>query len=173
MKKTLAMIRVWFINQFTLLRVFWGVVALIAAVVLYLYLGNKSADIVTQVISGLVTLFGALMIVIELRSTKKDKKAEYLVDLNNYFHHNETLMKVYGMLEEENQNRAGAPNFKDLTIIDFAAFCSYFENIAFLISNKQVRICDVDDLFGYRFFSMMHCPYIQEQLILPTSSSWQ
>lgn len=173
MRKRIALIRLWVINKITMLRVILTIVVVFISVYLYRYLNTKSSEVVMQVIGFVVTLFSAMMIVVELRNAQKEKKSEYLVELNNYFHGHEILMKVYSMLEEENRNRAGAPNFKELGVCDFAAFCSFFENIAFLISNKQARICDIDDLFGYRFFSMMHCPYIQETLILPTSSSWQ
>ena len=173
MRRILINLRTRLLDRLTVRRLLFVIIPIATVLALYTYLHQRSTDVAIQIIGDVATAFSALLIVFELRNSKKEKKVEYLVELNNYFHGNEILMNVYRMLELENYNKEGASNFVDLDVCDFAAYSSFYENIAFMVENGSTSIGDIDSLFGYRFFSMMHCPYIQETLILPTSSSWQ
>ena len=173
MKRVLSWIHSSIISQLTLRK---AVIFLALAAVFILAVIGFSQPVsnnVLQIVSIVTTLFSALMIVTELHAGKQANKAERLIELNNYFHDNEGLMLMYDALENDKNNGLGAPNFAKVGIVNFAAYCSYFENLGFLINKNVANISDIDDLFGYRFFLMMHCPYIQESNILPHSSSWQ
>ena len=65
-------------------------------------------------------------------------------------------MKVYEALEDENRNLASESNFTHITKSEIASFMDFYENIAYLTKAKVISIADIDDLFGYRFFSFMH-----------------
>ncbi len=173
MKRVLSWIHSSIISQLTLRK---AVIFLALAAVFVLAVIGFSQPVsnnVLQIVSIVTTLFSALMIVTELHAGKQANKAERLIELNNYFHDNEGLMLMCDALENDKNNGLGAPNFAKVGIVNFAAYCSYFENLGFLINKNVANISDIDDLFGYRFFLMMHCPYIQESNILPHSSSWQ
>lgn len=120
-----------------------------------------------------VTLLGTLFIAVELRNSQNVTCSEMLIDLNNYFHDSDRLMKVYAVLENcETDTHIDADDFKDIQSVEIAHYCTFFENLYLLYRHHVADIEDLDDLFGYRFFIFVNNPYIQEHYILPTASSY-
>lgn len=120
-----------------------------------------------------VTLIGTLFIAIELKNSQNVTCSDMLIDLNNYFHDSDRLMKVYEALEENAAHPAeSARIWRDVKGVEVAQYCTFFENLYLLYRHHIAEIEDLDDLFGYRFFLFMNNPYIQEHYILPTSSSY-
>lgn len=120
-----------------------------------------------------VTLLGTLFIAVELRNSQNVTCSEMLIDLNNYFHDSDRLMKVYAVLENcETDPHIDADDFKDIQSVEIAHYCTFFENLYLLYRHHVADIEDLDDLFGYRFFIFVNNPYIQEHYILPTASSY-
>lgn len=120
-----------------------------------------------------VTLLGTIFIAVELKNGQNVTCSDMLIDLNNYFHDSDRLMKVYEVLEcHETDPEACAVLWKDVRSVEVAQYCTFFENLYLLYRNDIAAIEDLDDLFGYRFFIFVNNPYIQENYILPTSSSY-
>lgn len=120
-----------------------------------------------------VTLIGTMFIAIELKNSQNVTCSDMLIDLNNYFHDSDRLMKVYEALEEN----AVRPDdtkaiWRDVKGVEVAQYCTFFENLYLLYRHHIAEIEDLDDLFGYRFFLFMNNSYIQENYTLPTSSSY-
>lgn len=131
-------------------------------------------DKIVDVFSLVGTIVGAIFIAVELQNTQVVTCCETLINLNNYFHENNTLMKVYGLLERNYMTQFADKGLEtDTSENDIAAYCTFFENLYLLINNRIAKISDIDDLFGYRFFIFVNNPYIQENYILPTSSSYR
>lgn len=131
-------------------------------------------DKIVDVFSLVGTIIGAIFIAVELQNTQVVTCCETLINLNNYFHENDTLMKVYGLLERNYITQFADKGLEtDTSENDIAAYCTFFENLYLLINNRIAKISDIDDLFGYRFFIFINNPYIQEHYILPTSSSYR
>lgn len=131
-------------------------------------------DKIVDVFSLVGTIIGAIFIAVELQNTQVVTCCETLINLNNYFHENATLMKVYGLLERSYMTKFADKGLEtDANENDIAAYCTFFENLYLLINNRIAKISDIDDLFGYRFFIFVNNPYIQEHYILPTSSSYR
>ncbi len=119
------------------------------------------------------TIVGAIFVVIELKNSNDVTCCQMLIDLNNYFHDSEKLMKVYTVLDKvhlwgEDDKEA----WKDVEDQDVEFFCTFFENLYLLVEHRIARIKDLDNIFGYRFFLFMNNPHIQEKYILTTSSSF-
>lgn len=120
-----------------------------------------------------VTLLGTLFIAVELRNSQNVTCSQMLIDLNNYFHDSDRLMKVYAVLEScEMDSLIDAHDFKDIQSVEIAHYCTFFENLYLLYRHHVAEIEDLDDLFGYRFFIFTNNPYIQEHYMLPTASSY-
>lgn len=136
-----------------------------------LYSHIKLGELST-LLTFIATMVGAIAISRQLFAAKAITKAEMLINLDTFYHNNEKLMTLYDNLEDENRNHAGATNFSTLNRADYAAFLDFFEKLSFLIENHIAEVRDIDPLFEYRFFSFIHCPYIQEEHLLPTSSSY-
>ena len=119
------------------------------------------------------TLIGTLFVAYELKTSAEVNCCEMLINLNNYFHDSERLMRVYACLDNaylwgENAEEA----WKGVEDTDVQFFCTFFENLAMLVDHRIARIKDLDNLFGYRFFLFMNNPHVQEKYLLTTSASF-
>lgn len=162
------------INRTILVRLLWifaGVSLLLLCYDLIRFFGlGEEAGV--GVFGLAATLVGTIFIAIELRNSQVVTCCEMLIDQNNYFHDNEHLMEVYKALERS-QLEGDVPSvWEGIEDVDIACYCTFFENLYLLHSHKIALIEDLDDLFGYRFFIFANNPHIQEQHILPTSSSY-
>lgn len=111
------------------------------------------------------TLVGTIFIAIELKNGSEVTCSEMLINLNNYFHDSDRLMKVYEVLENaEIDGDYSYERWKDVSSVEVAQYCTFFENLYLLYRHHIASIDDLDDLFGYRFFLFMNNPYIQEKL---------
>ena len=120
-----------------------------------------------------VTLIGTIFIAVELKNGQDVTCSEMLINLNNYFHDSDRLMKVYQVLEDcEMEGDYSDEKWKDVSSVEVAQYCTFFENLYMLNRHHIASIEDLDDLFGYRFFLFLNNPYIQEHYLLPTSSSY-
>ena len=125
------------------------------------------------IVSIAVTLVGTIFIAVELKNGAEVTCSQMLIDLNNYFHDSDRLMSVYQALELcEADKDYSDRHWQGISSVDIAQFCTFFENLYLLYRHHIATIEDLDDLFGYRFFLFTNNPYIQENYILPTSSSY-
>ena len=123
--------------------------------------------------SLIATLVGTFFVAFELKNSSEVTCCEMLINLNNYFHDSERLMKVYAALDNA---YLWGKNDEEVWVgvedSDVQFFCTFFENLSLLVKHKIARIKDLDDLFGYRFFLFMNNPHVQEKYLLTTSSSF-
>ncbi|MBP9998850.1 MAG: hypothetical protein KBS67_06360 [Bacteroidales bacterium] len=134
---------------------------------------SPGEEAVVGIFSLAATLIGTIFIAIELKNNSEVTCSEMLINLNNYFHDSDRLMKVYEVLEKCNDEKDyTAGQWKDVSSAEVAQYCTFFENLFLLYRHHIASIDDLDDLFGYRFFSFVNNPYIQEKYIFPTSSSY-
>lgn len=123
--------------------------------------------------SLIATLVGTFFVAFELKNSSEVTCCEMLINLNNYFHDSDRLMKVYAALDNAYLwGKNSEEVWNDVEDSDVQFFCTFFENLSLLVKHKIARIKDLDDLFGYRFFLFMNNPHIQEKYILTTSSSF-
>ena len=145
-------------------------VILSMASIYYFHTGDEAS---VGIFSLAVTLIGTIFIAVELKNGQDVTCSEMLINLNNYFHDSDRLMKVYQVLEEcEMKGDYSDEKWKDVSSVEVAQYCTFFENLYMLHRHHIAHIEDLDDLFGYRFFLFMNNPYIQEHYLLPTSSSY-
>ena len=86
-------------------------------------------DKIVDVFSLVGTIIGAIFIAVELQNTQVVTCCETLINLNNYFHENDTLMKVYGLLERNYITQFADKGLEtDTSENDIAAYCTFFEN---------------------------------------------
>lgn len=148
-------------------------VVLVLLCLLIVHTFRTGEEATVGIFSLAATLVGTLFIAIELKNGSDVTCSEMLIDLNNYFHDSDRLMKVYEILETaETEGDYGYDRWKDVSSVEVAQYCTFFENLYLLYRHHIANIEDLDDLFGYRFFLFMNNPYIQENYILPTSSSY-
>lgn len=153
--------------------IFFSVIILLLlclCVIMWFKTGEEAS---VGIFSLAVTLLGTIFIAIELKNGQHVTCSDMLIDLNNYFHDSDRLMKVYEILEEYELDQEKCDRlWSNVKSVEIAQYCTFFENLYLLYKNEIADISDLDDLFGYRFFIFVHNPHIQENYILPTSSSY-
>ena len=123
--------------------------------------------------SLVATLIGTLFVAFELKNTSEVTCCEMLINLNNYFHDSDRLMRVYSALDNAYLwGKNDEEVWEGVEDSDVQFFCTFFENLSLLVQHKIAKIKDLDDLFGYRFFLFMNNPHVQEKYLLTTSSSF-
>ena len=123
--------------------------------------------------SLVATLVGTFFVAFELKNSSEVTCCEMLINLNNYFHDSDRLMRVYAALDNAYLwGKNDEDVWKDVEDSDVQFFCTFFENLSLLVQHKIAKIKDLDDLFGYRFFLFMNNPHVQEKYLLTTSSSF-
>lgn len=138
-------------------------VVLVLLCLLIVHTFRTGEEATVGIFSLAATLVGTLFIAIELKNGSDVTCSEMLIDLNNYFHDSDRLMKVYEILETaETEGDYGYDRWKDVSSVEVAQYCTFFENLYLLYRHHIANIEDLDDLFGYRFFLFMNNPYIQE-----------
>ena len=148
-------------------------IVLVALCLMVIFGFGTGEEASVGIFSLAVTLLGTLFIAVELKNGQNVTCSDMLIDLNNYFHDSDRLMKVYEVLEQHpaDPEKCGEM-WRDVKPTEVAHYCTFFENLYLLYRHHIAEIEDLDDLFGYRFFIFVNNPYIQENYILPTSSSY-
>ena len=158
--------------KLTMLIVFSSIILIMLclASIYYFHTGDEAS---VGIFSLAVTLIGTFFIAVELKNGQDVTCSEMLINLNNYFHDSDRLMKVYQVLEDcEMEGDYSDEKWESVSSVEVAQYCTFFENLYMLHRHHIANIEDLDDLFGYRFFLFMNNPYIQEHYLLPTSSSY-
>lgn len=155
------------------LLIILATILLVLLCLLIVHTFRTGEEATVGIFSLAATLVGTIFIAIELKNGSEVTCSEMLINLNNYFHDSDRLMKVYEVLENgELEGDYSYERWKDVSSVEVAQYCTFFENLYLLYRHHIANIEDLDDLFGYRFFLFMNNPYIQENYILPTSSSY-
>jgi ribosomal protein S18 acetylase RimI-like enzyme len=144
-------------------------------VIKYIKVNEESfgAEAAVGAFSLIATLIGTFFVAYELKNTGEVTCCEMLINLNNYFHDSDRLMRVYAALDNAYLwGKNDEEVWQGVEDADVQFFCTFFENLSLLVQHKIAKIKDLDDLFGYRFFLFMNNPHIQEKYILTTSSSF-
>lgn len=159
-------------TKLTMLILFSSIILVILCLA-SIYIFHTGDEASVGIFSLAVTLIGTIFIAVELKNGQDVTCSEMLINLNNYFHDSDRLMKVYQVLEDcEMEGDYSDERWKDVSSVEIAQYCTFFENLYMLHRHHIANIEDLDDLFGYRFFLFMNNPYIQEHYLLPTSSSY-
>ena len=159
-------------TKLSMMIIFASIILIILSMasVYYFHTGDEAS---VGIFSLAVTLIGTIFIAVELKNGQDVTCSEMLINLNNYFHDSDRLMKVYQVLEDcEMDGDYLNEKWKNVSSVEVAQYCTFFENLYMLHRHHIAHIEDLDDLFGYRFFLFMNNPYIQEHYLLPTSSSY-
>ncbi len=131
------------------------------------------AEAAVGAFSLVATIVGTFFVAYELKNSSEVTCCEMLINLNNYFHDSDRLMKVYAALDNAYLwGKNDEEVWEGVDDSDVQFFCTFFENLSLLVQHKIAKIKDLDDLFGYRFFLFMNNPHVQEKYILTTSSSF-
>lgn len=126
----------------------------------------------------IITAIGALFVVFELQSGEHVNCCMSLADLNFRFIENPRLMLLYQKLGECFKNpelELEVIDDNDDTHVhsaDLMAYLTFYEVLFENIDHGLMDIEQMDDLFGDRFFKIIHNNYVQENELYAEPSSY-
>lgn len=130
-----------------------------------------------EMVTGAIGLLGTLLIIFELRTGKNTNSCYLLNEMNQYFFQNPRIALLYRKLEEcyrEPSEKLVIDNDEanDIHTDDIVAYFCFFETFNEFLKHRVLSIKQIDDLFGYRFFILMHNKQIQKNEIYAVPSSY-
>jgi len=140
--------------------------------------GLETEDALVGIASIVITAISAIFIVFQLQDSESVTCCNMLAEMNLSFIENERMMFTYQKLEQCYRN----PDFQFIVednddknsvhTSDLVSYFTFFEVLYEYIKHKVITINQMDDLFGYRFFILVHNKYIQENELYAVPSSY-
>lgn len=119
---------------------------------------ENSISLLALLIAGV----SVMMVVTQLKDTRKIQEAEFIVNLNQAFVDNANYAKMYKKLEKDDKDDADP----EITRIEISNYLTFFETIYLLVKRKQIQMETLDDLFAYRFFLAVHNETVQNMKLV-------
>ncbi len=138
---------------------------------------DTGGQVFAGALGSVASLIGSLIIVFQLKGESSLNCAQMLSDLNFSFIENERLMLVY----RELQKAYNDPNYdlvfdnddpNKLHDEDLMAYLTFYETLNEYYNNGVLSIGQVNDLFGDRFFKLIHNRTVQERELFAEPSSY-
>lgn len=123
------------------------------------------------------SVIGAILVVFELHDNERVVCCSMLSDMNMKFIENERMMLLYQELckcvqEPGKVLQIDNSNPEAIHSADLMAYMTFYEVINEYVKNGVLSIKQMDDLFGDRFFKLIHNDYVQEYELYAEPSSY-
>ncbi len=128
-------------------------------------LGSKSweaVNAIAAVISGLAASLGLLFVGLQLRSTDRLSKAQFINDL---------ARDIDLHIRAESNLDRGGKWYEDTSILEqedveaIEKYLNFFERIKLIFDTKVLDLETIDKLFAYRFFYLVNNPNVQSKVL--------
>lgn len=123
------------------------------------------------------TVTGAILLVYELKDNERITCCNMLSEMNIRFIENDRLMMLYQELcacyqDETRELVIDNSNPNTVHAADLMGYMTFYEVINEYVKNGVLTISQMDDLFGDRFFKLIHNRYVQENELYAEPSSY-
>ena len=155
--------------------------------VIFAMLIDKVGAVISSLITTAITLFGAVVIWVQLRKNKLKASGELVYKMNMILLKSPGLVhfrdKLMSTCDPKDYSVEGIKGKKDLTedldnfvyddSVNIIEYLEFFENIGEMYFSGSVTIKDMDNCFGDMFFAAMNNPYVQNREIIPYKEHYQ
>lgn len=114
-----------------------------------------------EVVTLIGAISGLIKLIYESNKTRKLKEAEFISNLNRDFTTNAHINHLYEKLEHDYRYPDEPSAITHEDVLSFVIYFTFFETLYDFVKKDLVTIENINDLFGYRFFIMLHNPTIQ------------
>lgn len=118
-----------------------------------------------DVLTTFTAIFGFFVIIIQSNRSKDLDEAQFILNLNQQYLSNKEYQKVIDSLEAETI----PAGIDDL----IAQYFDFFEALYVLLQKRFIRFKLIDDLFCFRFFSVVNNKYVQDSILAPHKSYYK
>lgn len=119
-------------------------------------------DIFLELFSKVVGAFSLLGLLYQFSRERNISEAEFVLNINDSFISNESLMEVYRKLEKSKAEGQRENPFEEHEITLIANYLSFFEPFFGLLQQKVVKFSAIDQL-AYRFFLATNNRFVQQK----------
>ncbi|MDE5416818.1 hypothetical protein L3049_02275 [Labilibaculum sp. DW002] len=116
-------------------------------------------------IANLTAAGGLVALFFQFKRERDLNEADFILRINNDFMMNESMSRIYKLLEESKVEGQKENPFSQDDIIDMANYLTYFDPFYSLIERKIVKIESIDPVLAYRFYLAVNNKYMQQMLI--------
>jgi len=155
--------------------------------VIFAMLIDKVGAVVSSLITTAITLFGAIIIWIQIRKNKIRVSGELVYNMNKILLKSPGLMNLRDKLlssdNPKDYSLDGMKNGVDTTenlddfmfddSVNIIEYLEFFENIGEMYFSGTVALKDLDNMFGDMFFAATNNKYIQQREIIPYKQHYQ
>ena len=115
-----------------------------------------------EIVTTLTAVFGIVGVIYQADKTKKIEEAKFIFELNKEYLTNFDNQKVLDIFTQT-KNIVMTDEIKTMVY----RYLDFFEPIYIFILKKNVSIDVIDELFCFRFFSIINNRVIQKEIITP------
>jgi len=116
-------------------------------------------------LANLTAAGGVIALFFQFKREGDLNEADFILRINTEFITNESIVRIYKMLEESKVEGQRENPFNKDDIIDMANYLTYFEPFYSLVRRKIVKIESIDPILSYRFFLATNNKFMQEMLL--------
>ena len=122
-----------------------------------------SETVFFEVITAVTAIFGVISILVQSQENHDLRESQFIVNLNKDYISNGEYQLLLDSLEKVKAGESFSADKFDL----ISNYFDFFEPIYLLIRKKVIDIETIDDLFAFRFFSVVNNKEVQRQVICP------
>jgi len=118
---------------------------------------------------------GLIAVFLQFKRERDINEADFIIRINHNFMTNDSISRIYKMLEESKVKGQQKNPFTQQDIIDMANYLTYFDPFYSLIKRNVIKIETIDTALAYRFFLAANNRFMQEMLLCKESKeqAWE
>lgn len=132
-------------------------------------LSEKSLDILSNMLEGVIAAAAAGLVIRELKMNERQEQREndiheatFLLNYNQSFIQDSNMNEVEYLLEKQMSYGYSGSIITDQNRQKFINYLVYLEGLAPLILNSIMKLDHIDDLMAFRFFLAVNNPELQK-----------
>ncbi len=116
-------------------------------------------------LANLAAAGGLIALFFQFKRERDLNEADFILRINESFMTNESISRIYKILEESKVEGQKENPFKRKDIIDMANYITYFDPFHSLIKRKIIKIECLDPVLAYRFFLATNNKFMQQMIL--------
>jgi len=145
--------------------------ALLLVSMFLVYLLTDASEIFANIVSVVAAVIGVFASIIEAKRGRQVEISNDLMTMYGDFIDIEGNKLVEYKLECLKRRDINLFTKEDITAI--RNYLLYFNGVADKILSNDIKISDINTIWGYRFFLIMNSPYIQDEEIIPNAQMYR
>lgn len=148
-------------KKFFVIFIFILLIFMISVVYFGMNLDHKIGNTVFfELLTAFTALFGVASIVFQSNRSKDLDEAKFIFDLNKQYISNKRYQTLLDLLSS-NVSKTFPEDIEEL----ISSYFDFFEPIYILIKKDILKLELIDDLFCFRFFSVVNHPFVQDMVL--------